>query len=74
MFSSNQGRTPECKRHLETMLTEHDDPNQIARELANYAFISVNDVDVMTRVIQVTTCTDVFLQNLFFLWGVSGAL
>lgn len=50
--SSNQGRTPECKRHLETTLTKDDDPLQIARELANYAFISVNDVEVMMRVIQ----------------------
>ena len=54
-FSSNQGRTPECKRHLETTLTKDDDPLQIARELANYAFISVNDVEVMMRVIQVST-------------------
>jgi len=48
----SQNRTPECKRHLETQLTESDDPYQIARELANFAFISVSDIDVMYRVIQ----------------------
>ena len=53
VFSSSENRTPECKRHLETTLTESDQPAQIARELANHALISVHDIDIMTIVIQV---------------------
>lgn len=50
--SAQSSRTPECKRRLETKLNSDDTPESIANELSRYAFISSEDVDVMTRVIQ----------------------
>ena len=44
-------RTPECKRHLETKLNSTDTPESIAQELADFAFISEHDVEVMRMVI-----------------------
>ena len=51
--STTLNRTPECKRHLQTTLNDGDDAQLIARELAEFAFISYEDVEVMTLVIQV---------------------
>jgi len=48
----DEERTPECKRHLQTTLVDSDTPEIIAQELARYAFISYEDVEVMTHVIQ----------------------
>lgn len=45
-------RTPECKRHLETKLNSTDTPESIAQELADFAFISEHDVEVMRMVIE----------------------
>jgi len=45
-------RTPECKRHLQTALIEGDSPGRIAQELADFAFISYEDVEIMKMVIQ----------------------
>lgn len=50
--SKTLNRTPECKRHLQTTLNDGDDAQMIARELAEFAFISYEDVEVMTLVIQ----------------------
>ena len=52
--STTLNRTPECKRHLQTTLNDGDDAQLIARELAEFAFISYEDVEVMTLVIQVS--------------------
>ena len=54
-LQNSSNRTPECKRHLQTTLIDTDTPAMIANELAQFAFISPQDVDVMTMVIQVNS-------------------
>ena len=41
-----------------------DTPESIAQELSRYAFISLNDVSVMTRVIKVRSCISILQENL----------
>jgi len=50
--SSSASRTPECKRRLETKLRYEDTPQGIAQELSRFAFISSEDVNVLTEVIE----------------------
>ena len=52
-LSSSASRTPECKRRLETKLRYEDTPQGIAQELSRFAFISSEDVNVLTEVIEV---------------------
>ena len=63
ILSSQTSRTPECKRHLETKLDKDDTPESIALELSRFAFISLDDVEVMKRVIQVDTLTPIHKIN-----------